>query len=64
MGSKSLPSIMLEQLGVARATVEDGHEVVPARGIGTPDAHDLCSPATSKLAPRTCGLPRAQRKLL
>ena len=33
----SLSEIMLEQLGVAHAIVEDGHEVVPAWRIGTPE---------------------------
>ena len=33
----SLATIMLDQLAVARRIVEDGHEVVPAWRIATPD---------------------------
>jgi hypothetical protein len=33
----SLATVMLEQLAIARRIVTDGHEVVPAWRIGTPD---------------------------
>jgi hypothetical protein len=39
--SLSLPEIMLEQLAIARRIVEDGHEVVPAWRITTPEGSFL-----------------------
>ena len=37
----SLIELMLEQLAVARSSIEDGHEVVPAWRIATPDGSYL-----------------------
>ena len=37
----SLPDVMLEQLGIARRIVEDGHEVVPMWRITTPEGSYL-----------------------
>ena len=33
----SLATIMLDQLAISRRIIEDGHEVLPAWRIGTPD---------------------------